>query len=37
MTKLTQSSLTGGGYITPEFLTLQEFPERARANLPDTT
>ena len=37
MTKLTQSSLTGGGYIAPEFLTLQEFPERARANLPDTT
>lgn len=32
-----KSPLLATGYHAPEFLTLQELPERARANLPDTT
>lgn len=31
------NNLRATGYAPPEFLTLQELPERARANLPDTT
>lgn len=31
------SSIHGQGFVAPEFLTLQEFPERARMALPDTT
>ncbi len=32
-----RNSLRATGYLPPEFLTLQELPERARANLPDTS
>lgn len=32
-----KTTLLATGYHDPEFLTLQELPERARANLPDTT
>ena len=31
------SRLQASGYDAPDFLTLQELPERARVNLPDTT
>ena len=31
------NSIRATGYLPPEFLTLQEFPEKARANLPDTS
>ncbi len=33
----TGAKLRATGYEAPEFLTLQELPERARINLPDTT
>jgi len=33
----TGNTLRATGYQAPEFLTLQELPERARANLPDTS
>jgi len=31
------NSIRATGYLPPEFLTLQELPEKARANLPDTS
>ncbi len=31
------NSIRATGYLPPEFLTLQELPERARQNLPDTS
>lgn len=33
----TGNSIRATGYLPPEFLTLQELPEKARANLPDTS
>ncbi|MGZ0190365.1 MAG: alpha-hydroxy acid oxidase, partial [Alphaproteobacteria bacterium] len=32
-----ETRLRGRGFDAPDFLALQELPERARANLPDTT
>ncbi|MEL0078126.1 MAG: alpha-hydroxy-acid oxidizing protein, partial [Rhodospirillales bacterium] len=34
---MSSTSLRATGYGEPEFLTLQELPERARINLPDTS
>lgn len=33
----TGNNIRATGYLPPEFLTLQELPERARMNLPDTS